>query len=134
MLPGDFRIASRAQMIAPVFEDLLIEDGLAPRALWFGKKRYKVGDKLTVTDDFLPMLVGGKAKGNLKVTLESFDAVNGHPCGVFSVAGDFTRKQFPDFNGSITNEEVTIESGKLWLSLLYSLILREETDGTTGMW
>ena len=63
---SDFRTASRAQMIAPVFDDLLIEDGLAPRALWFGKKRYKVGDKLEVKDDFLPMLVGGKAKGKFE--------------------------------------------------------------------
>jgi hypothetical protein len=133
---SDFRTASRAQMIAPVFDELLIEDCLAPRALWFGKKRYKVGDTLAVADDFLPMLVGGKSKGNLKLTLESFDAVNGHPCGVFSVSGDFSRKRFPDFNGSLTDEEVTIESGKFWLSLLHPLILREETEiiqtATTG--
>jgi hypothetical protein len=125
---SDFRTASRVQMIAPVFEELLVEDGLAARALWFGKKRYNVGDKLEVKDDFLPMLVGGKAKGNLKLTLESFDAVNGHPCGVFSVSGDFSRKRFPNFSGNLADEDVTIESGKFWLSLLYPLILREETE------
>ncbi len=124
----DFRIASRAQTIGPFFDQLLVENTLAPRTLWFGKKRYKVGDQLTVSQEFLPMLVTGNAKGQLKLTLESFDAVNGHPCGVFSVTGDFARKQFPHFDGSVTNEEVTVESGKLWLSLLYPLILREETD------
>ena len=127
-VPTDFRIASRAQMIGPHFEQLLVENTLAPRALWFGKKRYKVGDQLDVSQEFLPMLVTGNAKGQLKLVLESFDAVNGHPCGVFAVTGDFSRKQFPDFDGSLDNEEVTIESGKLWLSLLYPLILKEETE------
>jgi hypothetical protein len=74
------------------------------------------------------MIVTGNAKGQLKLTLESFDAVSGHPCGVFSVTGDFARRQFPHFDGSVSNEEVTVESGKLWLSLLHPLILREETD------
>jgi hypothetical protein len=124
----DFRIASRAQTLGPFFDQLLVENTLAPRTLWFGKKRYKIGDQLDVSQEFLPMLVTGNAKGQLKLKLESFDAVNGHPCGVFSVIGDFTRKQFPHFDGNVVNEEVTIESGKLWLSLLYPLILREEMD------
>lgn len=127
-VPTDFRIASRAQTIGPHFDQLLVENALAPRPLWFGKKRYKAGDELAVSQEFLPMLVAGKAKGQLKLVLESFDAVNGHPCGVFSVSGDFARRQFPHFDGSLTNEEVTVESGKLWLSLLYPLILREETN------
>lgn len=127
-IPTDFRIASRAQTLGPHFDQLLVENTLAPRPLWFGKKRYKIGDELAVSQEFLPMLVTGNAKGQLKLKLESFDAVNGHPCGVFSVSGDFSRKQFPDFDGSVSNEEVTIESGKFWLSLLYPLILREETD------
>ncbi len=124
----DFRIASRAQTIGPFFDQLLVENTLAPRPLWFGKKRYKVGDELAVSQEFLPMIVTGNAKGQLKLKLESFDAVHGHPCGVFSVTGDFARKQFPHFDGTVTNEEMTIDSGKLWLSLLHPLILREETD------
>jgi hypothetical protein len=127
-VPTDFRIASRAQTIGPFFDQLLVENTLAPRPLWFGKKRYQVGDQLTVSQEHLPMIVTGNAKGQLKLTLESFDAVSGHPCGVFSVTGDFARRQFPHFDGSVSNEEVTVESGRLWLSLLHPLILREETD------
>lgn len=123
----DFRSASRAQLIAPVFDQLLVENTLAPRVRWFGEKRLKIGDSLTVADEFLPMLITGNAKGRLTLTLESVEPVKGHPCGVFAVRGDFTRQQFPDFDGTLTNEEVTIESGKFWLSLLYPLILREET-------
>lgn len=122
----DFRIASRARTISPFFDQLLVENTLAPRELWFGKKRHKIGDELSVTTEFLPMLITGKSKGQLKLKLESFEAVHGHPCGVFSVTGDFTRKQFPSFGGTVTDEDVTIESGKFWLSLLYPLILKED--------
>lgn len=122
----DFRVAARAQTISPYFDQLLVENTLAPRVLWFGKKPHKIGDELSVTEENLPMVITGNAKGRLKLKLEFFEAVHGHPCGVFSVTGDFTRKQFPNFSGVLANEDVTIESGKLWLSLLYPIILREE--------
>jgi hypothetical protein len=127
--PGDFRSASLAQDLSPFFDALLVENALAPRPLWFSnKKRFKPGDQLTVAGDSLPMLVTGDASGSIKLTLESFDAVDGHPCAVFTVTGDYSRKSFPDFEGIFTDEEVTIESGKLWLSLIHPLILREELE------
>ncbi len=45
---------------------------------------------------------------------------------MFSVTGDYSRKQFPDFEGNLTDEDVTIPSGKIWFSLLYPMILKEE--------
>lgn len=125
---SDFRAATRAMMIGPSFDVLLIENAIAPRALWFGKKRYKIGDQLSIQDDTLPMFVAGKANGHLKLSLESLSAVNGHPCGVWTVKGEYTRKNFPDFNGTRSDESVTIDSGKLWLSLLYPVILKEEME------
>lgn len=122
----DFRMASRAQLISPFFDQLLMDNTLAPRELWFGKKRFKTGDELEVSNEFLPMLVSGNTKGRLKLVFESVESVKGHPCGVFAVSGNYSRKQFSDFNGVLTNEDVTIESGRLWLSLLYPMILREE--------
>ncbi len=126
---GDFRSAFIARELSPVMPELLVEHALAPRPLWFtAKKRFKPGDTLTVAGDSLPMLVAGKAVGELKLTFESRDAVNGHPCAVFTVEGDFTRERFPDFAGQFSDEEITIQSGKLWLSLIHPLVLREELD------
>lgn len=126
---GDFHAVALARELSPVMQDLLVENSLAPRPLWFtAKKRFKPGDTLTVTGDSLPMLLAGKASGNLQLTFESRDAVEGHPCAVFSIKGDFSRKQFPDLDGQFNDEEVTIQSGKLWLSLIHPLILREELD------
>ena len=123
-----FRAAALSKQLAPVFDSLLVENALAPRTLWFGKHRFKIGDKLTVSGKSLPMLVTGDAKGSLNLTFEAIEAVKGHPCGVFAVKGDFSRKQATDFEGNFTDEEVAIESGKLWVSLIYPIILREETD------
>ncbi len=123
-----FRAAVLSKTLTPVFDELLIENALAPRTLWFSKRRVKIGEELVISGDSLPMLLAGKAKGSFKLKLESIEAVGGHPCGVFSVSGDYTRKAFPDFNGNETDEDVTIQSGKIWLSLIHPVILKEELD------
>ncbi len=125
---SDFRTASLAQSIIPVFEQLLVEGTVSPRSLWFAKKRFKIGDEINVSDKSLPMIITGDAKGSLKLKLEALDSVKGHPCGVFSITGTFSRKQFPDFDGSLSDDDVTIDSGKVWLSLLHPVILKEETS------
>jgi hypothetical protein len=126
---GDFRSAALAKDLAPVLDQLLIDNALSPRPLWFSaKKRFKPGDELTISGDMLPMLVSGNSSGTLKLKLESFDAVQGHPCAVFEVSGSYRRGDVPDFEGVFTDEDVTIESGKLWLSIIHPIILKEELD------
>ena len=123
-----FRAVFLSQNLSPVFDEILVDSALAPRSLWLGKKRFKLGDQLVVSDKSLPMLVAGNAKGTLRLTLKSFEAVKGHPCGMFEITGNYDRKQAPDFEGVLTDEEVAIRSGKLWLSLIYPLIIKEELD------
>jgi hypothetical protein len=126
---GGFKSAVLAKDIAPLLDQLLIENALAPRPLWFSsKKRFKPGDELTVTGEALPMLLNGNASGTLNLRLEAFDSVHGHPCAVFAVSGDYRRKDVPAFDGLFTDEEVAIQSGKLWFSLLHPIILKEELD------
>ncbi len=126
---NDFHTANLAQSLSPVFDQLLVDSALTARPMWFGSKRLKVGDKVPVSDKSLAMIVTGNATGRLELLLESFDAVAGHPCAVFSFSGNFRRKGFPGFDGSLTDEERTIESGKIWLSLLYPVILKLQEDG-----
>lgn len=121
-----FRAVALSQQLAPHFTNLLIEHALTPRALWFGKKRLKIGDKVPIKNATLPMVFSGKATGDLAMVFESIDTVAGHPCGVFSVSGNFSRKDFADFEGNFIDDDVTIESGKLWLSLLHPIVLKEE--------
>jgi hypothetical protein len=123
-----FRAAALAKQLAPVFEGVLEENALSPRPMWFSKKRMKVGDSFTLSGESLCMVVAGNPSGTLKIKLESFEPVHGHPCGVFSVIGNYNRKKFPDFDGVFTDEDVTIQTGKLWLSQVYPIVLREELD------
>jgi len=123
---GDFRLMALSQQLSPVFNDLLVDNALMPRPLWFSKQRLKIGDELEVSGPLIPMLVAGEASGSLKLRLEAIEPVQGHPCGRFSVAGRFSRRGFPDFDGSLTDQEVTIESGSLWLSLVHPVILRQQ--------
>jgi hypothetical protein len=125
---GGFAAAAVAREIAPFFDLLLQEHGLAPRPQWFAKRRVKTGEQLVLTGDALAMLVSGEATGTLNLKLESLGAVAGHPCGVFSVTGDYSRQQFPSFAGGFTDEDVTIQSGKVWLSLIHPLVLKWEID------
>ncbi len=125
---GSFHAILLADQITPAFDQLLIENALSPRPQWFAKRRLKPGDQIPVSSAALPMVLAGNAQGSLTLTLESFEPVDGHPCGVFSVTGSYNRKKFPDFTGQITDEDVSIESGKIWLSLLHPIVLREELD------
>lgn len=124
----EFRTVVLSKQLSPVFEDLLVENALSPRRMWFSKRRFKAGDEIVISGESLPMLLTGDAKGSLNLKLESFEAVEGHPCAVFSIKGSYSRKQFPDFEGVFTDEDVTIESGKIWMSLIHPLILRQELD------
>lgn len=123
-----FRSAFISKQIIPVFDRLLIENAAAPRPMWFSKHRFKQGDKLVVTGETLPMLLEGGKKGNFSLVLDGFEAVDGHPCAFFTVTGDYSRKNFPDFEGRLMDEDVTISSGKIWLSLIYPIVLREELE------
>lgn len=125
---NDFRSTVLAKHLCPVIEQLLLENALAPRPLWFAKRRLKIGDQLVVAGSSLPMLLTGAAKGSFTLKLESFDQVEGHPCGVFAVTGDYSRKHFPDFDGNFIDEDITIQSGKFWLSLIYPLVLKQEAE------
>jgi hypothetical protein len=122
----DFHSAALSKTLSPVFDQILVDNAVAPRTLWLGKNRIKIGDQLAVKGANLGMLVAGKATGSLAITLEALEPVNGHPCGVFAISGEYSRKQFPDMNGDLTDGEISIQSGKIWLSLIYPVILREE--------
>ncbi len=123
-----FRAAALSKQLAPSLDSLLVEDGVSPRPIWFGKKRVKPGEELSISGDSLAMLIAGHPTGTLKLRLESFEPIHGHPCGVFSVSGDFSRKQFPDYDGNFADEDVTIQSGKVWLSLIHPVVLKWDLD------
>ncbi|MES2996278.1 MAG: hypothetical protein V4733_05645 [Verrucomicrobiota bacterium] len=118
---SDFRSQSLANDLAPRFGDLLLEQAGAPRKLWFSSRRFKPGDAITLSGDSLQILGPEYDKGNVTLEFAGAEPVAGHPCGVFRIKGDVRELQEGGESG-----DLTIENGRIWCSLLYPVILREE--------
>jgi hypothetical protein len=123
----DFNIKVLEQNLLPGLPALLVEHGLMPRKQWFSSsRRWIAGDKLVLEGDSLALLYDDASSGKLTLTYEVSEALEGHPCGRFAVQGDITVRSRTDLDGSTTSGELTIQSGKVWCSLLHPLVLREE--------
>ncbi len=122
----DFKMMAMNQKLSPVFGDLMIDNAILPRNLWFSANRIKVGDEIAVSSALLPMIIPGNAKGSLTIKLMEIGDIEGHPCAMFSVTGQYNRKGYPSLEGHLIDQDVSVESGELWLSLLYPIILKEK--------
>lgn len=123
-----FAAAALAQQLGPHMPSLLQEYGLSPRLLWFGKRRIAPGKPMDISGELLPMLVAGKATGELTITLEKIESVKGHPCGRFAIKGSYLRERFPAWDGRLFDEETSIQSGTIWMSVLHPLVLQYRVD------
>lgn len=106
----------------------LSSDCIMPRPFWFGKGRLKEGDEVVLTGLHLGMIGLPGEKGEIRMTFTGTEPVDGHPCGVFTVSGTVDQVGDSWVGESGGNIQVTIESGKLWLSLLHPVVLKEELE------
>ncbi len=125
--PG-FAELALAQKLGPQMTALLQEYGVSPRPMWFGKRRIAPGKPMEISGELLPMLIAGKATGTLTITLEKLESVHGHPCGRFAIKGSYQRKGFPFPDGRLFDEETTIQSGHIWMSVLHPLVLKYRVE------
>lgn len=123
-----FADISIAREIGPYVPELLQEYGLAPRAMWFGKRRIAQGTTIDISGELMPMLIPGHATGSLTITLRDIESVHGHPCARFSIHGSFHRNKIPSVDGRLHDEETTIQSGDIWLSVIHPVVLRSRLD------
>lgn len=126
---GDPDLATRiwADALSPEIPRLLVHCGAYPRTQWFSSSRnWQPGDRLTLTGRTVNLLNPFDASGRLELVFQGEEAVGGHPCGVFSVSGDMTVRGETDFEGRKADVDISISEGKIWASLLYPILLREE--------
>lgn len=127
--PMDFRTKLQEQAILPRMDELLSAAGLAPRRQWFSaSRRWAAGDRLVLEGDSLQMIFPPRTKGKVTLVYEVAEPINGHPCGRFSVSGDYSLRGELRPTGEIIDRDATIKSGKIWCSLLYPLVLRTEGE------
>lgn len=106
-------------------DEVLMIRGLAPRKLWFGKTRWKEGSKLTLNGEEMALvMITPGMKGRLDLVFEAVEAVDGHPCGRFSITGECSGYRSAD--GS--KAEMSITGGKVWMSLIHPLVIKQELD------
>ncbi|MGE9269728.1 MAG: hypothetical protein ACQKBU_02910 [Verrucomicrobiales bacterium] len=107
--------------------ELMVETGVHPRTQWFSSTRFwRSGDRVVLTDQAVELLDPWGVSGRVVLVFEGEEAIDGHPCGVFAVEGRLVVKGRPGMDRASVDSEVTVESGKIWASLLYPVILREE--------
>lgn len=127
--PVEFNNMIIEQTFLPALPEVLIGQGVVPRTQWFSStRRWIGGDKFVLEGESMALLFPGKSSGKVTLTYEAAEALEGHPCGRFSVQGDVSLKGDVSLGGGSSDGEITINSGKVWCSLIYPLVLREEYD------
>ena len=125
---NEFKLAVWGRNLEPHMGVICADAGVLPRPYWLGKRRLKPGDTVPLSGTALTLLLGEGATGTLDLKLESFEPSGGHPCGVFSVSGSYRATAVPGPDGEVVDEDVSISSGKLWLSLVYPVVMREQLE------
>ncbi len=124
----DFKLAVWSRNLEPHLGAIGRSAGVLPRNYWLGKRRLKPGDTVPLTGEALALLLDEGASGSLVLTLEAFEACGGHPCGVFSVTGNYRQAGVTGLDGEVFDEDISISSGKVWLSLVYPVVMREQFE------
>ncbi len=126
--PADFQQIAWGRNTESSLPGLFEEEGLLPRTLWFPAARsWKEGDVLELSGASLGMLFP-KASGKLSLVFEGEEAVEGHPCGRFSVKGGVSFDEKSPKDGMLYRVEMTISEGRVWCSLLHPVVIKEELD------
>lgn len=125
----DLALYMWADSLVPAMQEILTHCGAYPRNTWFSSSRtWKPGDELTLTGHSVKLLNPFKATGRVTLRYGGEKAIDGHPCGVFTVRGEISVKEQIDFEGQKHDAEIAISKGKIWASLLHPILLREEYD------
>lgn len=126
---SDFKAVVLADALKDAVPQMMVMFAAHPRVQWFsGSRSWGAGDQVTLTGTALKILEPFDVSGRVVLTYVGEEAVGGHPCGVFEVAGDLDVKSMPAYDGSLVDADVSITSGRIWASLIYPILLREEYD------
>lgn len=127
--PVDFKLAVWADGLRDQVPQVLVESGAHPRVNWFSSSRaWRKDDRLVLAGSSLKILDPFDVSGRVVLKFEGLEAIGGHPCGVFSLNGSLDVRDQLQVDGSTRRADISITSGKIWASLLYPVLLREEYE------
>ncbi|MFK7852094.1 MAG: hypothetical protein AB8D78_14050 [Akkermansiaceae bacterium] len=125
---GEFKLMAWGKSLEENVSEILVENGLRPKRQWFDKKRLPIGHEISLGGKGLGFVMAEAAKGKLDLKFVAVEGVHGHPCAAFDISGSITLKETTNDIGQRVSGEETIESGRVWFSLLYPVMLRAEMD------
>lgn len=125
---GEFKTMAWGKGLEEDVSGILVSNGLRPKPSWFGKSRIPIGHKMKLSGSSLGIVFDNAAKGEVEMEFVAVEGVHGHPCAVFDVSGTIELAPTTDDEGRAKTGEETIDSGKIWFSLLYPVVLRAEFD------
>ena len=127
---SDFLRSAKLKALAVGFDDEALSlRGLQARKLWFGKTRWKEGSRLSLSGEEMTLvMITPGLKGHLDLVFEAVEAVEGHPCGRFAISGECSGFRNPLGQPDDSKAEMSITGGKIWMSLIHPLVLKQELD------
>lgn len=132
--PVDFKQVVWADSLSDSVPAQMVEAGVHPRAQWFSSSRtWHEGHSTKLVGSALKILKASDVSGEMTLVFEGEEAVGGHPCGVFSMSGSLVERDAVAPDGTRRDVEYSISSGKIWASLLYPVVLREEHEAVVTM-
>lgn len=123
---NDFKTLAWGKDLESQVESTLASTGLRPRASLFGNKPLPIGHTINLKDGNIDRVFAGVSKGKLDMVFRAVEGVYAHPCAVFDVKGSIEIPSEKEVMNRTRVGEETIESGQIWFSLLYPVVLREE--------
>lgn len=125
---GEFKTMAWGKGLEEDVAEILVRNGLRPKKQWFGESRIPIGYETKVSGSGINMFYDGVAGGHLDMVFKEVAGVHGHPCAVFEVSGSLKLEETTDGEGRKMTGEETVESGRIWVSLLYPVVLRIDLD------
>lgn len=131
--PLDFKIASWSQNLAADFDSLLRTTGVLTSPRWLGDTPLTPGQEIVLNGPDLAMVLGTPATGSLRLRFLGEKNVGRHPCAAFSVIGSYRAQPTLHWHGAYQSEDMQVDSGTAYLSLIYPLVPRLELDGVVSL-
>jgi hypothetical protein len=103
----------------------------APR--WLAATPLLPGKEIPFAGEDLAILLGMPASGELRLRYEGEETVAGHPCAAFSVTGSYQTVPTLQWHGQWESEQMTVDSGRVFLSALYPLVVRLDFSGIVSL-
>ncbi len=130
---GDFREMAAGKQIEQAVDESLGLWGLIPRSPWFGERRFSPGTEVKLVGKQIALITGTRVnRGKATLRFEKTETLDGHPCGVFAWSGDY-EEEVPNLTGERQEAEVSVSEGRVWCSLIYPVVLRNEGKGMVTM-